>query len=99
LHDDPRDRRGGFIGLNVLRRLLLSTDCEIRVLDDFSNSLSERVEHVARLYPGAARRLQVIRGDIVDVEPLRKAMADVDTVIHLDAQTGVGSSIADLKQT
>lgn len=84
----------GFIGLNVLRRLLFVPDCEVRIYDDFSNSSPERVEQVVKDSPDAAARVQVVRGDIVDADAVRKAMHGVDTVIHLAAQTGVGPSIA-----
>jgi len=88
----------GFIGLNLLRQLVLEHDCEIVVFDDFSNSSPERVEHVLSTSPDADDRVQVIRGDIADEEAVRAALPGCDAVIHLAAQTGVAPSLADVRR-
>jgi len=84
----------GFVGLNVLKRMLRVSDEQIRILDNFSNSTPERVDQVVGS-AAAANRVQVVRGDIADAPAVRQAMKHIDTVVHLAAQTGVGPSIAD----
>jgi len=84
----------GFIGLNVLQRLLRVSDQRVRILDDFSSSTPERVEQVI-LGGSASNRVQVVRGDVADANAVRRAMDGIATVVHLAAQTGVGPSIVD----
>lgn len=75
----------GFIGANLVR-LLLSEHHQVRVLDNFSVG---RREYLADL------DLEVIEGDILNPETVARAVADVDGVVHLAAQTGVPGSLAD----
>jgi len=73
----------GFIGANLVR-LLLNEGHRVRVLDNFSVG---RREYLAGL------DLEVIEGDILDPEVVAQAIAGLDGVVHLAAQTGVPGSL------
>lgn len=85
----------GFVGLNLLRRFLRVPDCEVRILDDFSNSSPERLDQVIAGSHGAVERVRVFRGHVGDAELVRNAIRGAGVVIHLAAQTGVVQSLAD----
>jgi len=80
----------GFIGTNLVDRLL-SQGTRVRVYDNFARAGAERNLQWLRVRHGA--RLEVVRADIRDVESLRRAVADVDTVFHFAAQVAVTTSL------
>ena len=75
---------GGFIGRNLIEWLTRQPSCEIRVLDNFSTGEREHLDDL---------NLDVIAGDIRDLNTVSKAMVGIDTVIHLAADTSVVNSI------
>lgn len=75
----------GFIGSNLVPRLL-NQGASVRVLDNFSRG--DR-----RLCAGLGA--EIVEGDIRDRSLLKKALRDVETVIHLAAYGSVVESIAD----
>ena len=77
----------GFVGTNLVARLVKDPRHEIVVLDD--ESLGRRT-YLAE-FPGT----RFVNGDIRDGARLREAMADCDVVVHLAADTRVMDSIAD----
>ncbi len=78
----------GFIGCH-LARLLLRHGYEVRVLD----SLIEQV-HGGRREPALLDKdAEFIAGDVRDEDALRRALAGVDSVVHLAAEVGVGQSM------
>jgi UDP-glucose 4-epimerase len=76
----------GFVGVN-LGRLLTSQGFRTRCYDNFSTGKRSDAE--------AAGYDEVVEGDILHAEALSEAAADVDLVVHLAAQSGVPTSIAD----
>src|SRR5690349_3107684 len=76
----------GFIGSSLAHSLVARGD-EVRVLDSF---LTCRAENVSDLPD-----VELIRGDIRDVEGLRVAMRGVDKVLHQAAVPSVARSLAD----
>ena len=94
----------GFIGRNLVARLLEEEDCEIRVLDNLKVGRREDLEAALpshRQLPGAknkpaiSARLEFVQGDILDNRVVRTAAAGRDVLIHLAASTGVMPSIAE----
>ncbi len=73
----------GFIGANLVR-LLLDEGHRVRVLDNFSTGRREYLNGLD---------LEIIEGDILDPEMVTQAVAGVDGVVHLAAQTGVPGSL------
>ncbi len=74
----------GFIGSHLVDAL---TDCQVRVLDDFSTGKLENLSHQRE-----NTRLEIIRGDIRDRSLLREVLRGVSLVFHL-ACRGVRHSI------
>lgn len=73
----------GFIGTNLIPKLIQEFNAEIIVLDNFSNN-SEQLD---------TSNLQIIRGDIRDKSLVEDAVGEVNGVIHLAAHTRVMDSI------
>ena len=83
---------GGFIGSHIVERLL-SEGRDVRVLDNFSSGRAENLEFT----PGSDRwgRLEVIPGDITDVDLVRRAVQGAEHVFHQAAIPSVPRSVAD----
>ena len=77
----------GFIGSNLVRRLLSSPEVDITVLD----------RHPAAESPSARdmSRVTFVEGDVTDATAVRTAVAGHDGIVHLAAQAGVPSSLVD----
>lgn len=79
----------GFIGSHLVDRLM-KEDCEVVVLDDFSAGKVENVQHHL-----GGQRFHLVKGDIRNLEDVRKAVRGVDVVFHLAAVVNVPLSIED----
>jgi UDP-glucose 4-epimerase len=77
----------GFIGSHLVLKLLERPDTAVVVFDNFCSGRPWHLEGVA-----AGPRLQVIREDLKRREPLTRAMAGVDTVIHLAANPDIAKA-------
>jgi UDP-glucose 4-epimerase len=77
----------GFIGVNLVARLAARGD-RVRILDNLSLGRKEDVEGF-----GA----EVLVGDILDPVSVKKAMKNVEVVVHLAAHTRVVESVSDPK--
>src|SRR2546428_542331 len=75
----------GFIGSHLVEQLVAGGH-DVLVLDDFSTG---RREHLAAV----ADRIRLIEGSITDAAVCRRAMADVDCVLHQAAVTSVQGSV------
>jgi len=76
----------GFIGSNIVRRLLLMGE-PVRLLDDFSTGKRENVNDLN----GA----EIIEGSLLDQECVRQVVEGVDYVLHQGAIPSVPRSVAD----
>ncbi|MBA2597182.1 MAG: SDR family NAD(P)-dependent oxidoreductase [Chloroflexia bacterium] len=83
----------GFIGRHLVKTLL-GEGHTVRVLD----SLSEQVHGSSARFPAALAGADVIHGDIRDTERLAAALAGVEVVVHLAAETGVGQSMYEVER-
>ena len=79
---------GGFIGRRVTQNLL-RRGYRVRILDSFV----EQVHGPRPAWPNALADAETMVGDIRDADALRKALAGVDSVVHLAAEVGVGQSM------
>jgi UDP-glucose 4-epimerase len=86
----------GFIGSHLVAALLQRND-QVRVLDNFSTGKRSNID----LFGEAVRdgALQVIEGDVRDVETVRHALKGVDYVLHLAAVVSVPQSMVDPQLT
>ena len=77
----------GFIGLNLVKNLL-SKDCGVVVIDNFSSQTSKRNAH---LMP---KSVKTVEGSILNKSALDLCFSEqIDAVVHLAAKTGVRASI------
>ena len=72
----------GYIGSHVVKELL-NTGYDVRVFDNLSTGQEINLFEKA----------EFIRGDILDVPALEKAMKGIDGVVHLAAKKAVGESM------
>lgn len=85
----------GFIGSNLLERLLLDGHTVVG-LDNFATGHRRNLDDVgARVGPEAARRFRFIEGDIRELETCRGACRGVDVVLHQAALGSVPRSLKD----
>ncbi len=83
----------GFIGSHVARALL-RRGFRVRALDSL----------IPQVHPDGARPaylpadVELQLGDVRDSEAVRRALADVDAVIHLAARVGVGQSMYEISE-
>jgi UDP-glucose 4-epimerase len=97
----------GFIGRNLLRRLLRDSDATFRIVDDLSVGTREELAEVGKFAESAAgdsavkwadwtrSRIELVAADIRDPAVARKVTAGADVVAHLAANTGVAPSVDD----
>ncbi|HVM09804.1 MAG TPA: NAD-dependent epimerase/dehydratase family protein [Acidimicrobiales bacterium] len=84
----------GFVGVNVADRLLRDGK-HVSILDDLSRPGVRTNLRWLREQYDATGRLQFQRGDVRDVETVRRAVRGVDTVFHFAAQVAVTTSVDD----
>lgn len=82
----------GFIGSN-LALALLSRGHSVRVLDNLSPQIHGIDPLRSPLYQSIKDKVDFIRGDVTNESDLTLALQDVDTVVHLAAETGTGQSM------
>jgi nucleoside-diphosphate-sugar epimerase len=75
----------GFIGSHIVRRLVAG-GAEVCVLDLFTTGRRANLAEVAG-------QIELIEGDIREIETVRRAVADVEFVLHLAALVSVPESV------
>lgn len=76
---------GGFIGSNIARELLQRGD-SVRILDNFSTGRRSNLDDIRD-------RVDLIEGDICNPDDVKKAVADMDYVLHQAALPSVPRSV------
>lgn len=77
----------GFIGSHLVDRLL-EDGHRVRVLDNFATGFARNLEHVSG-------DIEIVDGDIRDLEAVRTAVSGTDVVFHQAALPSVARSLAD----
>ncbi len=93
----------GFIGRNLISRLLDIPDVLVRVIDDLSVGSHNELAAIHPVVEQAAgdfawradRRLGLVVGDICDETMARRVTDGAQVVVHLAANTGVAASVGD----
>ena len=92
----------GFIGINLIRRLIADGVSSIRIVDNLSvgsredlASVTDFVEVTPDDISATTGRVELVVKDILDQEVARTICADVQVIVHLAANTGVGPSVED----
>jgi UDP-glucose 4-epimerase len=81
----------GFIGSHIVERLVRDGN-NVRVLDDFSAGKEENLTPMMD-------KIELVRGDIRDMEAVKDAVKDVEIVFHEAALGSVPRSVADPQTT
>lgn len=85
----------GFIGSNLLEALL-KLEQKVIGLDNFATGYQRNLDEVQGLIkPGKWKNFKFIEGDVVNLDDCRRAVADVDYVLHQAALGSVPRSVAD----
>ncbi|MEC7293899.1 MAG: NAD-dependent epimerase/dehydratase family protein [Planctomycetota bacterium] len=95
----------GFIGLRLVRYLLKKENQHIRIFDNLSVGTQEDLAKVSEFVEGfspdsfssthSEKPVQLIVGDIQDETLVLQSLENIDVVVHLAANTGVGPSVED----
>jgi UDP-glucose 4-epimerase len=94
----------GFIGTSLIRRLAGDSRHRIRVLDNLSSGSRGALASVCAFSEGplpkaspteswGEQRIELIVGDILQEQQTLSAGCDIDVMVHLAANTGVGPSV------
>ena len=83
----------GFIGQRVARALLRQ-NVKCRVLDNFS----PQIHATETLSDDLTGQVEVIKADVRDHAALKQALAGVDAIVHLAAETGTGQSMYEIER-
>lgn len=82
----------GFIG-RYLSKYLLERNHQVTILDNFSNSKKENLNHILKFKP------KIIDGDINTMEDIERSIKNQEIVIHLAAKISVLESIKNPRET
>jgi dTDP-L-rhamnose 4-epimerase len=82
----------GFIGTQLARQAI-AAGLRVRILD----SLSEQIHGPDPRYAPPAGA-EFVRGDVNVRDDVRRALAGVDAIVHLAAETGTGQSMYDIER-
>ncbi len=92
----------GFIGRNLVKNLVMDNDHYIRIIDNLSVGSKKDLSQVchfkevssdANLLHSQKARIDLVVGDIMDANLADKITEDIDVIVHLAANTGVGPSV------
>lgn len=82
----------GFIGSSLALKLL-AQNYEVTVLDNLSPQIHGENPDASYTYALIKGKVNFIKGDVANPDDWDKALAGVDTVVHLAAETGTGQSM------
>ena len=95
----------GFIGRNLVRRLISRHDLTLRIVDNLTVGTAEKLAFITDFEtidaaspghrPSTNAKVELIVGDIRDEALAVRAAEGADVIVHLAASTGVGPSVAD----
>jgi nucleoside-diphosphate-sugar epimerase len=86
---------GGFIGSHLVEHLLTAGH-RVRILDNFATGRQSNIEAVR---PAGPDRLQVVTGDIRDLDAVLEAAGDMRGIFHLAALGSVPRSVENPRET
>lgn len=86
----------GFIGSNIALKLI-EKGYRVRVLDNLSPQIHGENPEKSFLYNSIKDKTDFILGNVLSKDDWRKALIDIDIVIHLAAETGTGQSMYDIE--
>lgn len=82
----------GFIGSNLALRLV-EKGHRVVVLDNLAPQIHGENPQHSPTYKKILGHVEFIKGDVTSVDDVKKALTDIDMVVHLAAETGTGQSM------
>ncbi|WP_434931435.1 NAD-dependent epimerase/dehydratase family protein [Shewanella sp. HL-SH5] len=87
----------GFIGSNLALKLI-ENGCNVTVLDNLSPQIHGDDPELSPLYRSIKGKVRFIHGTVESREDWINALTDIDTVVHLAAETGTGQSMYQIQR-
>lgn len=87
----------GFIGSNLALKLI-ENGCNVTVLDNLSPQIHGDDPELSPLYRSIKGKVRFIHGTVESREDWINALIDIDTVVHLAAETGTGQSMYQIQR-
>lgn len=87
----------GFIGSNLSLKLL-SKGYKVRVLDNLNKQIHGIEPEKSYTYLKIKDKVEVIIGDVNNIKDLKRALENIDIVVHLAAETGTGQSMYEIEK-
>jgi dTDP-L-rhamnose 4-epimerase len=87
----------GFIGLEVAR-LLVEQWRSVLLFDNLSSQIHGAIPDLSRLLLLRNAKVEVFRGDVLKASDWSTALPDVETIIHLAAETGTAQSMYEISR-
>jgi dTDP-L-rhamnose 4-epimerase len=84
----------GFIGSNLSLKLI-DKGYSVTVLDNLSPQIHGEY---SSLYESIKNKVHFIKGSVLNYDDWKKALNDVDVVVHLAAETGTGQSMYEIQR-
>lgn len=85
----------GFIGSNLALKLL-NKGYNVSILDNLSPQIHGKNPAKSPLYNTIKDKVDFYHGSVTSYEDWKKALTDVDAVVHLAAETGTGQSMYEI---
>ena len=85
----------GFIGSNLSLKLI-AQGYDVVVLDSLSTQIHGENPDLSYTYRMIRDHVEMVVGDVSNISDWRKALAGVDAVVHLAAETGTGQSMYEI---
>jgi len=82
----------GFIGSRLANHLVANGQ-HVKVLDNLSPQIHGATPELSPLLLSLDKKVEFIHGDVTNVDDLSISLKEVDTVVHLAAETGTGQSM------
>lgn len=87
----------GFIGSNLALKLI-ERGHKVTVLDNMSKQIHGENYKNSQLYKNIEGKVEFILGSVENREEWRKALKNIDVVVHLAAETGTGQSMYEINR-
>ncbi|MGL5780499.1 SDR family NAD(P)-dependent oxidoreductase [Cetobacterium sp.] len=87
----------GFIGSNLALKLI-ERGHKVTVLDNMSKQIHGENYKNSQLYKNIEGKVEFILGSVENREDWRKALRNIDVVVHLAAETGTGQSMYEINR-
>ena len=83
----------GFIGSRVVQDLYESHEWDITVLDALTEQIHGSIPENSYLFNLIKGKCHFIKGNVLDLETVKKAVGENEYILHLAAETGTGQSM------